>query len=217
MAKTKIHSHYVCQQCGRISAGFMGKCPQCGSFNSMIEEIIAEETGGAKTASRGLSGRSTPRSLSEIGSQVEERIAVPIEEFSRVLGGGLVSGSIVLVGGDPGREHRDPHGRSAGRPPNSQNGRWMSALSAARRVPCGGRAGRRGSRALPQTCCADPRACRLIAYSSVSSLCCGNAGSTMMTSSRCSTTLPGFAPFGLCTYLRRVTVTGTMVAVRILL
>ena len=102
MAKTKIHSHYVCQQCGRISAGFMGKCPQCGSFNSMIEEIIAEETGGAKTASRGLSGRSTPRSLSEIGSQVEERIAVPIEEFSRVLGGGLVPGSIVLVGGDPG-------------------------------------------------------------------------------------------------------------------
>ena len=98
----KTHTRYVCQQCGRVSAAFMGKCPQCGSFNSMIEEIVAEETGGSKSAPRGLSGRSTPRRLSEVSSQAEERIPVPIGEFARVLGGGLVPGSIVLVGGDPG-------------------------------------------------------------------------------------------------------------------
>jgi DNA repair protein RadA/Sms len=102
MSKTKIHSRYVCQQCGRVSAAYMGKCPQCGSFNSMVEEIVAEDTAGSRTTPRGLSGRSTPRRLSEVSSQAEDRIMVPIGEFSRVLGGGLVPGSIVLVGGDPG-------------------------------------------------------------------------------------------------------------------
>jgi DNA repair protein RadA/Sms len=99
---TKIHTHYVCQQCGRISAGFMGKCPQCGSFNSMVEEIVADEPGGGKSAARGLSGRSMPRRLTEVSGEIEDRIPVPIGEFARVLGGGIVPGSIVLVGGDPG-------------------------------------------------------------------------------------------------------------------
>jgi DNA repair protein RadA/Sms len=102
MPKTKTHTRYVCQQCGRVSAGFMGKCPQCGSFNSMVEEIIAEESGGAKTAPRGLSGRSTPHRLTELSGEAEARLPVPIGELARVLGGGLVPGSIVLVGGDPG-------------------------------------------------------------------------------------------------------------------
>ncbi len=102
MPKTKTHTRYVCQQCGRVSAGFMGKCPQCGSFNSMVEEIIAEATSGSKSAPRGLSGRSTPRRLTEVSGESEDRVPVPIGEFARVLGGGLVPGSIVLVGGDPG-------------------------------------------------------------------------------------------------------------------
>jgi DNA repair protein RadA/Sms len=67
----------------------------------MVEEIVAEET-GARNAPRGLSGRSTPRRLSEVSGDAEDRIAVPIGEFARVLGGGIVPGSIVLVGGDPG-------------------------------------------------------------------------------------------------------------------
>jgi DNA repair protein RadA/Sms len=102
MTKTKTHTRYVCQQCGRVSAGFMGKCPQCGSFNSMVEEIIAEKSAGSKSAPRGLSGRSTPHRLTEVSGEAEDRIPVPIGEFARVLGGGLVPGSIVLVGGDPG-------------------------------------------------------------------------------------------------------------------
>ncbi len=102
MPKTKTHTRYVCQQCGRVSAGFMGKCPQCGSFNSMVEEIVSDEPGRAKTAGRGLGGRSSPRRIGEVSMDAEERIPVPIGEFARVLGGGIVPGSIVLVGGDPG-------------------------------------------------------------------------------------------------------------------
>lgn len=98
----KTYTRYVCQQCGRVSAAYMGRCPQCGEFNSMVEEIVSEEAAGARSLGRGLSGRSTPHRLKEVGSEVEDRIPVPIGEFARVLGGGLVPGSIVLVGGDPG-------------------------------------------------------------------------------------------------------------------
>jgi len=80
----------------------MGKCPQCGSFNSMVEEIVPDGSSGAKAAPRGLSGRSTPRRLGEVSGEAEDRIPVPMEEFARVLGGGIVPGSIVLVGDDPG-------------------------------------------------------------------------------------------------------------------
>jgi DNA repair protein RadA/Sms len=81
----------------------MGKCPQCGSFNSMIEEVIRDEpvTKGP-SAVRGLSGRSQPRAISDVSGDEEDRIHLPIGEFARVLGGGIVPGSIVLVGGDPG-------------------------------------------------------------------------------------------------------------------
>ncbi len=101
MAKT--HTRYVCQQCGRVAASYMGKCPQCSSFNSMVEEIIHEEPinkGAGNT--RGLGGRSQPRPINEVGGQEEDRAHLPIGEFSRVLGGGIVLGSIVLIGGDPG-------------------------------------------------------------------------------------------------------------------
>ena len=99
----KSYSRYVCQQCGRVAASYMGKCPQCGSYNSMVEEIV-QEAGPAKSpnASRGLTGRTSPRRIGDVSGDGEERMAVPIGEFSRVLGGGIVPGSIVLVGGDPG-------------------------------------------------------------------------------------------------------------------
>ena len=80
----------------------MGKCPQCGSFNSMVEEVIHDEPASKSTAVRGLTGRSSPRSIGDVSSDAEDRIKLPIEEFARVLGGGIVPGSIVLVGGDPG-------------------------------------------------------------------------------------------------------------------
>ncbi|MCS7010672.1 MAG: DNA repair protein RadA [Anaerolineales bacterium] len=98
---TKIHTRYVCQQCGRVSAAYMGKCPQCGSFNSMVEEVVSEEP-LVRSPRRGLGRRSAPKRIGEVSGEAEERLSVPIGEFARVLGGGIVPGSIVLVGGDPG-------------------------------------------------------------------------------------------------------------------
>lgn len=99
----KSHTRFVCQQCGRVSASYMGKCPQCGAFNSMLEEVVRDEPGSPGAGGmRGLTGRSQPRPIGEVGGDIEDRIALPIEEFARVLGGGIVPGSIVLIGGDPG-------------------------------------------------------------------------------------------------------------------
>ena len=101
MAKT--HTRYVCQQCGRVSASYMGKCPQCGEFNTLVEEVVHEEKVSKKSATvRGLTGRSQPRPIGQVSGNEEDRIHLPIGEFARVLGGGIVPGSIVLVGGDPG-------------------------------------------------------------------------------------------------------------------
>ncbi|HET9906001.1 MAG TPA: DNA repair protein RadA [Anaerolineales bacterium] len=98
----KTQTRFVCQECGRVAASYMGKCPQCGSFNSMVEEVIHDEPVNKGSAVRGLTGRSAPRSIGDISSDAEDRINLPIGEFARVLGGGIVPGSIVLVGGDPG-------------------------------------------------------------------------------------------------------------------
>ena len=99
----KTYTRYVCQECGRVSAAMMGRCPQCGAWNSMVEEVVQKETPAkSRSAPRGLLKPSTPRRLHEISGDVEERMLLPIGEFARVLGGGVVPGSIVLIGGDPG-------------------------------------------------------------------------------------------------------------------
>jgi DNA repair protein RadA/Sms len=97
----KSHIYYECQNCGRKSPRYMGKCPNCGEFNTMIEVI--EEPEPAKSAGRTATpARSKPQRLGEVSSDADERYPVPVEELARVLGGGLVPGSVVLVGGDPG-------------------------------------------------------------------------------------------------------------------
>lgn len=80
----------------------MGRCPQCNAWNSMVEELIVPPPVARHVVARGLSGTSAPRRLAEISGDVEERLSLGISEFARVLGGGIVPGSIVLVGGDPG-------------------------------------------------------------------------------------------------------------------
>jgi DNA repair protein RadA/Sms len=80
----------------------MGRCPQCGAWNSMVEEIVAAAPAPAHAPLRGLSSASAPRRLSEIEMDAEERVALSMGEFARVLGGGIVPGSVVLIGGDPG-------------------------------------------------------------------------------------------------------------------
>ena len=99
MAKPRVY--YECQECGRRSPRYMGKCPQCGEFNTMIEVVEEPETPVAskRAAAR---PRTQPQRLGEVAADAGDRYPVPVEEMARVLGGGLVPGSVVLVGGDPG-------------------------------------------------------------------------------------------------------------------
>ncbi len=97
MAKARIH--YICQQCGRSAPKPLGRCPQCGEWNSMVEERMEPRTALRKAR---LTGTAAPQRLVDIKGDAERRIRLPIGEFARVLGGGIVRGSVVLIGGDPG-------------------------------------------------------------------------------------------------------------------
>jgi DNA repair protein RadA/Sms len=98
MAKTR--TVYVCQNCGRTSLREMGRCPGCGEWNTMVEELVSPEpvSGTGQTAA----ARSQPQRLTEVEGDPWERVPLPMDEFSRVLGGGLVPGSLILIGGEPG-------------------------------------------------------------------------------------------------------------------
>lgn len=99
----KTLTQYVCQQCGRTSPRQLGRCPQCGAWGSMVEEVVTPPAAApVRAVAHGLNGQSTPVRLSDIAGEAEERFSLPIGEFARVLGGGIVPGSIVLIGGDPG-------------------------------------------------------------------------------------------------------------------
>ncbi len=90
--------HYVCQQCGRTAPKALGRCPQCGAWNSMV----GESAPAARRSGTPGPARSRPRRLAEIEAGADDRLRLPIGEFARVLGGGIVAGSVVLIGGDPG-------------------------------------------------------------------------------------------------------------------
>ncbi|MDZ7843443.1 MAG: DNA repair protein RadA [Anaerolineales bacterium] len=99
----KSYSRYVCQECGHTNPRYMGRCPGCGEWETMVEEIVERDRkkGSSRSASR--EGASTkPIPITKISSGDEDRISLSTQEFSRVLGGGLVPGSINLIGGDPG-------------------------------------------------------------------------------------------------------------------
>jgi DNA repair protein RadA/Sms len=101
MSKSK--SRFVCQSCGRATPAYMGRCPKCGEFNTMVEELLQDETASSKKNRRAAGlAESKPQRMADITADGFDRLALPIQEFSRVLGGGIVPGSIVLVGGDPG-------------------------------------------------------------------------------------------------------------------
>jgi DNA repair protein RadA/Sms len=99
MAKTK--THFVCQSCGYQAPKWLGRCPGCQEWNTFVEERVIEE----KTPERdllGLERDSVPTPLTEIVAEERGRLQIGMGEFDRVLGGGIVFGSMVLVGGDPG-------------------------------------------------------------------------------------------------------------------
>jgi len=98
MAQTK--SIYTCQNCGAQSSKWIGKCPACSEWNTYVEEVISKKQSTGKLSLQILGNQ--PLTLDKIETLQNKRISVPIEEFNRVLGGGIVPGSLILLGGDPG-------------------------------------------------------------------------------------------------------------------
>lgn len=95
----KLKTAYICQECGYESPKWMGKCPGCGSWNTMVEEVQDKDREGILHT---ITGTSKPLTIGEIEISEEERYTTSLEELDRVLGGGVVRGSLILVGGDPG-------------------------------------------------------------------------------------------------------------------
>lgn len=98
MAKGK--SIFFCQSCGYESAKWMGQCPGCREWNTFVEEAVTVTSSGHRKHSAG--DRREPTMLSKVSGEDSVRMTTGIQELDRVLGGGIVSGSMVLVGGDPG-------------------------------------------------------------------------------------------------------------------
>ena len=98
MAKGRARAIYVCQQCGAQALKWVGRCPDCGEWNSMVETV---ESKGVSPPSS-VVPRGKPQRLGDVPSEGFQRIQVPMTEFNRVLGGGIVPGSVVLIAGDPG-------------------------------------------------------------------------------------------------------------------
>jgi DNA repair protein RadA/Sms len=97
MAKAK--TVYFCQECGYESAKWMGQCPACKTWNTFVEERLETTQRGGAKAKKALA---SPMNIIEVSTKEEERIPTKIAELDRVLGGGIVKGSLSLVGGDPG-------------------------------------------------------------------------------------------------------------------
>ncbi|MGB9628220.1 MAG: DNA repair protein RadA, partial [Thermodesulfobacteriota bacterium] len=98
---TKVKTHFICQTCGYQAPKWLGKCPGCQEWNTFVEERIIEE----KVSERdflGLETDSHPVPITQVEAEEEGRLTIGIGELDRVLGGGIVLGSVVLVGGDPG-------------------------------------------------------------------------------------------------------------------
>ena len=101
MAKNKEKTVWFCSSCGAQASKWEGKCPSCGQWNTLVEErVVVRPSRSASPVSSSI--KSQPTAVSDIGANAEARIHMPSEELNRVLGGGLVQGSMVLIGGEPG-------------------------------------------------------------------------------------------------------------------
>lgn len=98
MAKSK--SVYFCQNCGAESAKWIGRCPSCGEWNTYIEQVISKSNKQSQASY--VSEKQIPQKIQEIKGKKEGRISTKINELDRILGGGVVTGSIILIGGEPG-------------------------------------------------------------------------------------------------------------------
>lgn len=101
MSKGKIRTQYVCSNCAYVSPKWLGKCPNCETWDSLVETVV-ERTPLSATSLSTLVPRTTPLRLPEINAEEFQRIPVAMGELNRVLGGGVVLGSVVLISGEPG-------------------------------------------------------------------------------------------------------------------
>lgn len=98
----KVKTTFFCQNCGTQSAKWVGKCPSCNEWNTYVEEIIQKSTSSGPVTSSTQQRASKPTKITEIKYDETDRYETPDNEFNRVLGGGIVPGSLVLIGGEPG-------------------------------------------------------------------------------------------------------------------
>lgn len=96
----KTYSDYVCQQCGYKTSSFLGKCPNCGEWNTLVESV--NSTSNEKLQISNFKLENSLYKLTEVKSQKVNRVPTGFGEFDRVLGGGIVPGSLILISGDPG-------------------------------------------------------------------------------------------------------------------
>ena len=100
MAKTK--TAYFCQNCGYEAAKWLGRCPSCNEWNTFVEEVVSKSSKEVTAFSRSSKKESKPQAIHKIERKQEERIPLLDQELSRVLGGGMVPGALILFGGEPG-------------------------------------------------------------------------------------------------------------------
>ena len=98
----KIKTAWFCTECGNEAPKWMGQCPACGAWNTMVEEKVATGSPKKNESHKSLRSDNVPVKLSEVSSNDKERISLNLPEVDRLLGGGLVKGSLVLIGGEPG-------------------------------------------------------------------------------------------------------------------
>ena len=99
---SKKFTQYVCQDCGYINPRYLGRCPNCGNWDTLVEEQVEKSSTTSTSSFSRFNATSVPQSIHNFQSDEGKRIKLQNQEFSRVLGGGLVPGSINLIGGDPG-------------------------------------------------------------------------------------------------------------------
>ncbi len=97
----RTHTRYVCQTCGAATPRWLGKCGECGEWNTLVEEVV-ERAAPAAAARHGSPRGDAPAPISAVAAEGMERLSSGVGELDRVLGGGIVNGSVVLIGGDPG-------------------------------------------------------------------------------------------------------------------
>ena len=93
---------FFCQECGYESSKWMGQCPACKEWNTFVEEVVDKKSAGTLAKQKATASEAKVLPLSQIEMTYDKRVSTDMKELDRVLGGGIVQGSMVLVGGDPG-------------------------------------------------------------------------------------------------------------------